>query len=120
VGQRLRANRRSDSGFTLTELLIVIVILGVLTGIVVFAVNAFSDEGDVAACRSDERTVQTAVESYRAQSATFVYPATLAALRPDYIRDVPADDAGDPGPYYLQYTVATGLVEGKLDDGTDC
>ena len=68
MGQRLRAIRRSDSGFTLTELLIVIVILGVLTGIVVFAVGAFTDRGEIAACRADVKTVQAAAEAYRAQN----------------------------------------------------
>ena len=65
MSQRLRAIRRSDSGFTLTELLIVIVILGVLTGIVVFAVGAVTDGGEVAACKADKRSVEVAVEAYR-------------------------------------------------------
>ena len=60
----------SDSGFTLTELLIVIVILGVLTGIVVFAVGAFANRGEVSACKAAMKTVEIAVETYRAKSGT--------------------------------------------------
>ncbi len=67
--QRIRALRASDNGFTLTELLIVIVILGVLTGIVVFAVGAFTDRGEQGACKSDRKSVEVATEAYRANTA---------------------------------------------------
>jgi prepilin-type N-terminal cleavage/methylation domain-containing protein len=64
--------RRGEKGFTLIELLIVIVILGVLAAIVVFAVGAFNDRGHSAACKSDRKTVEVAVEAYRAHHN--VYP----------------------------------------------
>ena len=74
MGKRLHAIRRSDSGFTLTELLIVIVILGVLTGIVVFAVGAVHQpRREAAACKSDKKTVEVAIEAFRAK--TGAYPA---------------------------------------------
>jgi prepilin-type N-terminal cleavage/methylation domain-containing protein len=71
VLQRYRVMRSNDSGFTLVELLIVIVILGILTGIVVFAVGAFSDRGQSAACKSDKKTVEVAVEAYRAKTGNY-------------------------------------------------
>ena len=52
VSQLVRGFRRNDSGFTLTELLIVIVILGVLAGIVVFAVGGITDRGEMSACKA--------------------------------------------------------------------
>jgi len=67
----LRHARRSDRGFTLIELLIVIVILGVLAAIVVFAVGAFNDRGVNAACQADQKTVEVAVEAYRAKNGTY-------------------------------------------------
>lgn len=69
--QRLRAARQNQNGFTLTELLIVIVILGVLAGIVVFAVAGITDRGTKAACAADKRTVMTAVEAYHAEYAAY-------------------------------------------------
>jgi len=65
VSQRLRAFRRSDSGFTLTELLIVIVILGVLAGIVVFAVGRLTDRAEMSACKVAANTTEAPVETYR-------------------------------------------------------
>jgi prepilin-type N-terminal cleavage/methylation domain-containing protein len=66
---RLRA-RRGDGGFTLIELLIVIVILGVLAAIVVFSVSGVQNTSKLSACKSDVKTMDTALESYYAQNNT--------------------------------------------------
>jgi type II secretion system protein G len=67
--------RRDERGFTLIELLIVIVILGILAGIVLFAVAGVTDRGNAAACKSDLKTIEVAVEAYRAKNGT--YPPNL-------------------------------------------
>ncbi|HEX2040247.1 MAG TPA: prepilin-type N-terminal cleavage/methylation domain-containing protein [Acidimicrobiales bacterium] len=67
------SRKRQEEGFTLIELLIVIVILGILAAVVVFAVGGISDRGKKAACQSDLKTVETAVEAYYAQNSK--YPA---------------------------------------------
>ena len=46
---------RDDAAFTLIELLIVVVILGVLATVVVFAVGGIVDRGEVSALASDWR-----------------------------------------------------------------
>lgn len=68
---------RSESGFTLVELLIVIVILGILTAVVVFSVGGLRNSGNLAACRAQEKTAQIAVEAYNGRMGT--YPGYLAA-----------------------------------------
>ena len=74
--KRMIERARSDeSGFTLIELMIVIVILGVLAGIVIFAVGGISDTGDVAACKTDVKTISVAVEAYKAKTGN--YPLNL-------------------------------------------
>jgi len=108
VLQRFRALRNNQSGFTLTELLIVIVILGILTGIVVFAVGAFQDRGQVAACRSDKKSVEVAVEAYRAK--TGAYPVDVTTLvGGGYLREEPSTTN-----YTITYTAATGAVAGSI------
>ncbi|MEU0529961.1 competence type IV pilus major pilin ComGC [Amycolatopsis tolypomycina] len=104
--EKLRAARANEDGFTLIELLIVVVILGVLAGVVVFAVSNFNNEGKTAACKTDLKTVQTAVEAYYAQHAGS-YPASLDALKTGkYIKDVPDGSGG----YTIAYDSATGNV----------
>jgi prepilin-type N-terminal cleavage/methylation domain-containing protein len=125
VLQRLRALRKNESGFTLTELLIVIVILGILTGVVIIAVGAFQDRGESAACRTDKKTVETAVEAYRAKEST--YPPDLPTLVPLYLRSVPSSDkyqvvyfpAGRPA-QGGRPAIPPGGVEARLTGGGAC
>ena len=56
-----------DRGFTLVELLIVIVILGVLSSVSVFAVRGISSRGEAAACQADVKTLERAIEVWRVQ-----------------------------------------------------
>lgn len=74
-----RRHHKGDEGFSLIELLIVIVILGVLATVVVFSVRGITDNGQESACEQDARIMATAVEAYFAQEATGgAIPATGA------------------------------------------
>ena len=59
-----------DHGFSLIELLIVIVVLGVLATIVVFSVRGITDRGQDTSCDTDARTLATSIEAYFAQETT--------------------------------------------------
>ena len=77
-------NNKQDKGFTLVELLIVIVILGILATVTVFAVRGITDQGQDSACAADQKTLQTAVEAFYAQNGTDD-PATEAGLVPKFM-----------------------------------
>ena len=116
--QRLRADRKKDSGFTLTELLIVIVILGVLTGIVVFAVGAFSDRGTQAACLADKKNVEVAAEAYRAKNNK--YPVGTPTDDSDGRIKVLVDDKYlRTAPSKANYTITLN-GDGTVSAGTAC
>jgi len=68
--------KRSEGGFTLIELLIVIIILAILAAIVVFAVGTTGQNAAAASCESDAKTVETALETYKAEMNA--YPAADA------------------------------------------
>ena len=72
---------KQDKGFTLVELLIVIVILGILATVTVFAVRGITDQGQTSACNADKKTMQTAVEAYFAQQGGTTIPGADSAAR---------------------------------------
>ena len=56
--------KNQDQGFTLVELLIVIVILGILATVTVFAVRGITTDAQSNACATELKTLQTASQSY--------------------------------------------------------
>ncbi len=86
-------NKNQDKGFTLVELLIVIVILGILATVTVFAVRGITDKGQENACDVEERTLSTAIEAHYAQNQTNVttVAGTTATDRlvPEYLKEIP-------------------------------
>jgi prepilin-type N-terminal cleavage/methylation domain-containing protein len=82
---------KQDKGFTLVELLIVIVILGILATVTVFAVGGITDRATENTCAVEFATVQTAVEAFFVDSGGTGYPASIAALSPDYLREPPTN-----------------------------
>lgn len=80
IRDRLRA-RRPEGGFTLVELLIVIVILGVLAGVVVVAVSGITDRGQSTACDVDFDAISSAEEAAYAQTGHYMTEAQLVAQK---------------------------------------
>jgi prepilin-type N-terminal cleavage/methylation domain-containing protein len=70
--------KRNEGGFTLIELLIVIIILAILAAIVVFAVGTTGKNAAAASCESDAKTVETALETYRAEMNTYPPASNIA------------------------------------------
>lgn len=88
--------KRNEEGFTLIELLIVIVILAILAAIVVFAVGTTTGNAKASACNSDAKTVETAMEAYKAQVGAFPAAETDLTMA-----------ANGVGPWLRQWPVAT-------------
>ena len=68
---------KQDKGFTLVELLIVIVILGILATVTVFAVRGITDQGQESACDADRTTLETAAETWFAQYGGTAIPGDV-------------------------------------------
>ena len=111
-------------GFTLIEILVVVVILGILAALVVPRIMQRPDEARVVAAKSDIRAIVSALKLYRLDNG--VYPATeqgLAALvvKPDtgviprnwkqggYLDRVPKD------PWGAEYQYLNPGVNGEID-----
>jgi prepilin-type N-terminal cleavage/methylation domain-containing protein len=61
---RRRKGVEVEPGFTMIELLIVIVVLGILAATVVFALEGVAGQSAQAACQSDAKTYEIAVAAY--------------------------------------------------------
>jgi general secretion pathway protein G len=90
---------RNEEGFTLVELMVVIVILGLLATIVIINVVPALDTASVQKARTDIQTIDGAVQQYYVDNRR--YPTTqegLAELRP-YLRRVSNDPWSRPYVY---------------------
>lgn len=105
---------KRQSGFTLIEVLVVIVIIGILFSVVVLNLEGTTDDARVKAALQDVRTLDQALEIYKLQNG--FYPSTeqgLEALvrRPSghpeprswkpggYVKSLPKDPWGAPYQY---------------------
>ena len=107
----LKTGRRRHSGFSLVEILVVLVIMGLLISIVAPTVLNRADEARVQKVYADFKAIETALKIYRLDN--FVYPTTEQGLEalverssidPEprnfktggYLPDVPLDPWGKP------------------------
>ena len=72
MSQDIIQTEKKDRGFTLVELLIVIVILGILATVTVFAVKGMTDKAKTSTCSADKKSMEVAVEAfYAAENSTW-------------------------------------------------
>lgn len=100
-----------SSGFTLVELLIVVVVLGVLAAVVVFDLGGVSASATVASCRADVHIVATAVRAYEAQNASAPTTADLTASTDPYLSSFPSSDS-------FTISLSHGVVEVAAPSGS--
>ena len=82
--------RRSPRGFTLIEVLIVMVIISILAGISVAMYGNSVDRAKEAVLKEDLKEMREAIDAYHADKNK--WPPTLDALASEkYIRQVPVD-----------------------------
>lgn len=75
---RAMGNRMRQAGFTLVEIMVVVIIIGLLAGIVVPNVMDNLDKANVQKARADFSALQTALKLYRIDN--FNYPTTEQGL----------------------------------------
>jgi general secretion pathway protein G len=116
---KLLKKMRSQKGFTLIELVFVVVILAILAGVALINLGGTDKDAKIAAAKSDLRTLSTALKVYKAKEGK--YPDTLAALTSDgasgykpMIDSIP-DDPSNAGHSY-DYSTSSGNPVLKCSD----
>lgn len=79
-GKKMRSFYRSNKGFTLVEIMIVVAIIALLAAIAIPNLLRARHNANETAGIGAMRTLSTAMESFRAAQTPPTYPATLAAL----------------------------------------
>lgn len=74
-----RTGRRRDSGVTLIEMMVVLVIIGIVAALIVPNVIGRPDEARAAVAKSDLRTIAASLEMYRLDARA--YPTTAQGLK---------------------------------------
>ncbi len=111
---------RREEGFTLVEMMVVIVIIGLLATVVIINVLPATDRAATTRVRADLATIEQAVEMYRLENLR--YPNTqegLNSLVPNYIRRLPNDPWNNayiyasPGPNGAAFRVGSLGADGR-------
>ena len=100
---------RQESGFTLIEMVIVIVVIGILLGIAVPKYGDFKDAANLATSKANVSALKSAASMYYAKQAvttgTGSYPTDTTALEAQLEQAITW-----PTGYGYTYTAATGTV----------
>lgn len=84
--------RGQSKGFTIIELLVVIVVIGILVGLLLPNLFSAQQRGRDADRKNDLKTIQQQLEAFYNDNQA--YPADLSELTPDYMDEVPEDPQG--------------------------
>jgi general secretion pathway protein G len=113
--------KRREDGFTLVELMVVIVIIGLLATLVIVNVMPAADRAAVTKARADIATLEQSLDLYKLDNQR--YPTSEEGLQAlvtgEYIRRLPNDPWGNayryaaPGAEGRPFTVATWGADGR-------
>lgn len=108
--EKRRREEEGEKGFSLIELIIVVVILGILAAVIVPNLMERPGQARITKAKSDIRAIESALNMYRLDN--HVYPTTdegLEALVGDYLPRLPVD------PWNRPYNYLQPGVHGQFD-----
>jgi general secretion pathway protein G len=116
--------KKRVSGFTLVELLVVLVILGLLVGLVGPRVMRRIKPAKEKTARVQIANIEQSLQHYYLENDA-AYPATLDVLVPEYMESVPLDPWNNPyvyrypGSHNKDFDLESGGADGSPGGGDD-
>jgi len=107
---------RKMRGFTLVELLIVLLILGILIGLAVPRYLASIEKAKETTFCSNVRNVVSAIEAWRMDTGTTAYPETATFLNNNIIQSASYFSQPPENPYTGSVLEAIGAATANLDN----
>ena len=108
---KMRSKMQNQKGFTLVELMVVVVILGILVAIAVPVYNSVTEKAEKSAIQANLRTIDGAIMAYGANHDGAIPTAeNLTAAADAYIQEWPTK----PGSYSIN---ASGVAEVTIPEG---
>ena len=78
---------RRDEGFTLVELMVVVLIIGILVAIAIPVFNAAKANAQLKSCYANQRTIEGSAQTFNAESG--VLPTGVDDLVPTFVKESP-------------------------------
>lgn len=113
--------RKNQAGFTLVELMVVVLIIGVLVAVAVPIFISTNSTARIRTCQSNQRLIEGAAQQYAATAGHMWTQAhrfngngtadTVDVLVPDFIKTAPK--CPESGLYY--YVEASGTITGDIN-----
>jgi type IV pilus assembly protein PilA len=111
---------RSERGFTLVELMVVVLIIGILVAVSIPVFNNASGTARKRTCQTNQRTIEGAVQQWLAASSTNQWAVSIidnsnVLITSNYLKDEPACVTATGGLYSVN---ASGTVDGDQGAAT--
>lgn len=85
-----RSRTTTDRGFTLIEIMVAIVIVGIISTVVTFSMRGLLSNSSKKTCTVEVHKVNTAIQAYYSENKVWITTLTLSSLVPDYLTAAPS------------------------------